>query len=284
MLDAAAKARLIKFSCSLHASTDFREKLYKVFQNAAKLWSKRVGSGPSAAHVASTLSQSRGIFKVLKWVKNMESYEDAEGEPDLGLRRIMKFEAWLNTLVSFMQDVISIDKLFKMKAVSAKFVWWMNVRRRCPCGLERSLAHHELLLLRQGCRSLPTSLPSCLVSRCTVFGPAALWPFGWPRSQCHSAPANVGRRHAEGATKATTSPARTGRASGRLHRATRSDKRLPWHPAQALVGTLAHRSHTSKRTERDMRDLRGCDKKVARAYGAAEEEGSERGRQDQMMN
>ena len=79
----ASERRLVAYACSLHASTDFREKLYKVFQSVLKL----PGAGPNALKAASTLSQSRGIFKLLKWVNCIDTYQCSFGESDPVLRR-----------------------------------------------------------------------------------------------------------------------------------------------------------------------------------------------------
>ena len=120
---------LVAYACSLHASTDFREKLYKIIQNAAKLVAKQPGGGAgqrTAAQVASTLSQSRGIFKLLKWVNCIETYQTSFGEDDPIVRRLKQTEAWLNATVTMMQDAISLDKLCSAKIVSPRFVWWMN--------------------------------------------------------------------------------------------------------------------------------------------------------------
>ena len=97
---------LVAYACSLHASTDFREKLYKIIQNAAKLVAKQPGGGAgqrTAAQVASTLSQSRGIFKLLKWVNCIETYQTSFGEDDPIVRRLKQTEAWLNATVTMMQ-------------------------------------------------------------------------------------------------------------------------------------------------------------------------------------
>ena len=118
---------LVLYACSLHASTDFREKLYKVFQTAAKLAACQPGAGPRPKQIASTLSQSRGIFKLLKWVNNIDGYQKASTEGDPLMRRLAKLEAVLNTIVTCMQDAISLDKLCGAKVVSERFSWWMNL-------------------------------------------------------------------------------------------------------------------------------------------------------------
>ena len=141
-------ARLVAYCCSLHASTDFREKLYKVFQNAAKLVAAQPGDHARAASIASTLSQSRGIFKVLKWVNNFESYRNAESEQDPVLRGLKQTEAWLNSVVTIMQDAISLNKLFKGSVVGAKFEWWMNFLDLLLSLLLAGIAAHALQLLQ----------------------------------------------------------------------------------------------------------------------------------------
>ena len=117
---------LVPFGCALHASTDFREKLYKVLQYAAKLAASQPGASKRAGHIAATLSQSRGIFKMLKLVNNVESYQKSLVEADPVLARMCKLEAYLNTIVSAMQDLITIDKLCLTNALSMQFSWWMN--------------------------------------------------------------------------------------------------------------------------------------------------------------
>lgn len=143
----ASERRLVAYACSLHASTDFREKLYKVFQSVLKL----PGAGPNALKAASTLSQSRGIFKLLKCVNNIESYHKAaSSEEDALLRGLKKAEAWLNTVVALMQDLISLDKLASAKIVSPRFVWWMNFLDLLLSLLLAGLAAHALRLLQAG--------------------------------------------------------------------------------------------------------------------------------------
>lgn len=143
---ALGSARMIAYACSLHASTDFREKLYKVVQNALKL--PAISNGhPHALKTAATISQSRGIFKLLKWVNNVESYRKAADEYDPLLRRLKKAEAWLNTIVSVMQDAISLDKLSSRKLLSPRFAWWMNFLDLLLTLLLAGLAAHALSLL-----------------------------------------------------------------------------------------------------------------------------------------
>jgi len=139
---------LVQWSCSLHASTDFREKLYKVFVNVAKLAAAQRTCGPHAAQIASTLSQSRGIFKLFKWVTCIQSYRDAIGDEDPLVRRLKKVEAWLNGVVSGMQDCISLDKLCSAHVVGANFVWWMNFLDLLLSLLLASLAANAIRLLQ----------------------------------------------------------------------------------------------------------------------------------------
>lgn len=136
--------RLVPYACSLHASTDFREKLYKVLQNAAKMAALRPGVDPRVGKAASMLSQSRGIFKVLKWVNNLEGYQNALDEQSPVLRRLKILEAYLNTVVTMMQDVISINKLCGTNLVSERFVWAMNFLDLLLSLLLATLAGHAL--------------------------------------------------------------------------------------------------------------------------------------------
>ena len=140
--------RSISYAVLLHQSTDYREKQYKVFQYVAKLLALRPGADPRFAKVASTLSQSRGIFKVFKWVTCLEDYQKACGEKGEWLRKIKQFEACLNTLVTMMQDTINMDKLFSTKLVSANFVWWMNFLDFWLSLLLASVAAHSISKLR----------------------------------------------------------------------------------------------------------------------------------------
>ena len=144
---------ILAYACSLHASTDFREKLYKVFQSALKL----PGAGPNARKAAATLSQSRGIFKLLKCVNNIETYRKALSEDDAVLRGLQKTEACLNSLVGVMQDAISLDKLFSTKLVSERFAWWMNFLDLLLSLLLAGLAAHALRLLRLGGTDVATA-------------------------------------------------------------------------------------------------------------------------------
>ena len=117
---------LISYAVTLHQSTDYREKQYKVFQYVAKLLALQPGMDPRVGKVAATLSQSRGIFKIFKWVTCLEDYQKADGEKQVWLRRVKKFEAALNAVVTMMQDTINVDKLFGTKSVSTRFAWWMS--------------------------------------------------------------------------------------------------------------------------------------------------------------
>ncbi len=122
----SSRAQLVPFGCALHASTDFREKLYKVLQYAAKLAAAQPGASQRASHIAATLSQSRGIFKVLKWVNCVDTYQKSLIETDPVLARLSKLEAYLNTIVTVMQDLITVDKLCLANALPKRFAWWMN--------------------------------------------------------------------------------------------------------------------------------------------------------------
>jgi hypothetical protein len=156
---------LVPFGCALHASTDFREKLYKILQYAAKLAASQPGASKRAGHIAATLSQSRGIFKLLKLVNNVESYQKSLVEADPVLARLCKLESYLNTIVSAMQDLITIDKLCLTNALSKQFSWWMNFldlllsvllaiiasyshRQLLTSGVDSPKAQRQLLLLR----------------------------------------------------------------------------------------------------------------------------------------
>ena len=159
-------ARLIAYCCSLHASTDFREKLYKVFQNSAKLVAAHKLCGHKrAASIASALSQSRGIFKVLKWVNNFESYSSASGEQEPFLRRFKQTEAWLNSLVTIMQDAITLNKLCKGSVVGARFEWWMNFLDLLLSLLLAGLAAHALQLLQSSGIAMPRAQRQMLLLR-----------------------------------------------------------------------------------------------------------------------
>ena len=79
---------LISYAVTLHQSTDYREKQYKVFQYVAKLLALQPGMDPRVGKVAATLSQSRGIFKIFKWVTCLEDYQKADGEKQVWLRRV----------------------------------------------------------------------------------------------------------------------------------------------------------------------------------------------------
>ena len=76
--------RLAEYASSLHASTDFREKLYKILQYVAKLAAAQPQLGPLPKQIASTLSQSRGIFKLLKSVNSVKSLRSALEERGAG--------------------------------------------------------------------------------------------------------------------------------------------------------------------------------------------------------
>lgn len=111
------------YASSLHASTDFREKLYKVFQYAAKLAAAQPKAGPRAAHIASTLSQSRGIFKLLKGVSSIKSLIGALAEKNPMLRRIKVLEGFLGVSVATLQDAATLNKFLGLNALGAKFNW-----------------------------------------------------------------------------------------------------------------------------------------------------------------
>ena len=158
---------ILAYACSLHASTDFREKLYKVFQSALKL----PGAGPNARKAAATLSQSRGIFKLLKCVNNIETYRKALSEDDAVLRGLHKTEACLNSLVGVMQDAISLDKLFSTKLVSERFAWC--IASWCLPSCDQTT--HALRCVSAGlCARQRDSMSSARSSR-----PSAV--LGWPR-------------------------------------------------------------------------------------------------------
>ena len=114
---------IAEYASALHASTDFREKLYKVFQYAAKLAAAQPRASPRLAHVASTLSQSRGIFKLLKGVGSAKSLPGALSEKSPLLRRLKVLEASLGSAVATMQDIVTLNKLLGLNAVGAKFAW-----------------------------------------------------------------------------------------------------------------------------------------------------------------
>ena len=150
--------RLVPFACALHASTDFREKLYKVIQYACKIQAIGTSADSTPARMASTLSQSRGIFKICKWVNNIDSYNKSSGEGDATIRFLKQAEAYLNTLVTVLQDAISIDKLCGTKAVGARFVWVMNFLDLVLSLLLAGLAAHGMHALRV--RNVDVSLPN----------------------------------------------------------------------------------------------------------------------------
>jgi hypothetical protein len=140
---------LIRYAVTLHQSTDYREKLYKVLQYIAKLLAARPSSDPQVAKVAATLSQSRGIFKVFKWVTCLEEYQKAAGESSVWLGRIKRFEAVLNTVVTMMQDAINVDKLCGTKLLSARFSYCMSALDLGLSLLLASIAGHAVRRLRE---------------------------------------------------------------------------------------------------------------------------------------
>lgn len=161
-------APLVVYACSLHASTDFREKCYKIFQNWAKLVAQQPGVDKERwSKIASTLSQSRGIFKVLKWVNNIETYQSAVDESDPVVQRLKVAEAYLNTVVTMMQDVIALDKLCATKLVSPRFVWWMNFLDLLLSLLLAGIAANAIWLLRRagGLESSPKAQRKLLLLR-----------------------------------------------------------------------------------------------------------------------
>jgi len=163
MLSSPRALRNVAFGCSLHASVDFREKLYKVLASVAKL----AGEGGSirAAKIAQTLSTSRGIFKILKWVNCIDTYQKSLVDSDPLLAALSKVEAVLNTIVTVMQDLITLDKLCLTEALSKSFAWWMNfldlllsillagiasysLNKLLASGVDSPKAAQKLLLLR----------------------------------------------------------------------------------------------------------------------------------------
>ena len=158
-------SQLVPYGCALHASVDFREKLYKFFQSLAKLAASQPGDHHRAASIAATLSQSRGIFKLFKWVNCIDTYDKSLMESDLIVARLSRTEAVLNTVVTIMQDMISLDKLCATNVLSKSFAWWMNfldlllgvllagiasyaIRRLQSKGVNSFEAERKLLLLR----------------------------------------------------------------------------------------------------------------------------------------
>jgi hypothetical protein len=161
-------APLVAYACSLHASTDFREKCYKIFQNWAKIAAQQPGADKDRwAKIASTLSQSRGIFKVLKWVNNIETYQSAADEADPLVQRLKTAEAYLNTVVTMMQDCIALDKLCMAKLVTPRFVWWMNFLDLLLSALLAGIAVNAIRLLQRagGLESSPKAQRKLLLLR-----------------------------------------------------------------------------------------------------------------------
>ena len=114
--------RLAEYASSLHASTDFREKLYKILQYVAKLAAAQPRLGPLPKQIASTLSQSRGIFKLLKSVNSLKSLSSALLERGL-VRQAKVLEACLSITVNSMQDVSAVNRLCGGSIVGRRFSW-----------------------------------------------------------------------------------------------------------------------------------------------------------------
>ena len=114
--------RLAEYASSLHASTDFREKLYKILQYAAKIAAAQPQLGPLPKQIASTLSQSRGIFKLLKSVNSIKSLRSALEERGL-LRQAKLLEACLSITVNSMQDVSVVNRLCGGTVVGPRWAW-----------------------------------------------------------------------------------------------------------------------------------------------------------------
>ena len=114
--------RLAEYASSLHASTDFREKLYKILQYAAKLAAAQPRLGPLPKQIASTLSQSRGIFKLLKSMNSIKSLRSALEERGL-VRQAKLLEACLSITVNSMQDVSVVNKLCGGAVVGPRWAW-----------------------------------------------------------------------------------------------------------------------------------------------------------------
>ena len=114
--------RLAEYASSLHASTDFREKLYKILQYAAKLAAAQPRLGPLPKQIASTLSQSRGIFKLLKSMNSIKSLPSALEERGL-VRQAKLLEACLSIAVNSMQDVSVVNKLCGGAVVGPRWAW-----------------------------------------------------------------------------------------------------------------------------------------------------------------
>ena len=114
--------RLAEYASSLHASTDFREKLYKILQYAAKLAAAQPRLGPLPKQIASTLSQSRGLFKFLKSMNSIKSLPSALEERGL-VRQAKLLEACLSIAVNSMQDVSVVNKLCGGAVVGPRWAW-----------------------------------------------------------------------------------------------------------------------------------------------------------------
>ena len=118
---------LAEYASTLHASTDFREKLLKVLQYAFKLLAAHAPSaGPRPKQIASTLSQSRAIFKLLKSVNSVKSLRSAVEENRPVLRRLFVLEASLSMAVNSMTDVSTLNKLCGGTIVGPTWAWWTD--------------------------------------------------------------------------------------------------------------------------------------------------------------
>ncbi|KAL3912150.1 MAG: hypothetical protein SGPRY_008436, partial [Prymnesium sp.] len=104
----------------LSASAEFRDKLLKAIQYAAKLaiaLLNRSEAARSSQHVstlqlsAKTISTARRFVTLLRWVKYADGVKAAREEEKPELRCLMYSEICLSTVVDALQDLVTLDRI-----------------------------------------------------------------------------------------------------------------------------------------------------------------------------